>query len=67
MNKDFTAGTEADRVSVQMRREQKEMRWARRSLAGVFHQKKLGNWVRRERKRLKQFVQKGQEDSVNTS
>lgn len=48
-----------------MRREQKERRRARRSLAGVFHQQKLGNRVRRERKPLKQFVQKGQEDSVN--
>lgn len=48
-----------------MSREQKETRRARRSLAGVFHQQKLGNWVRRERKPWKQFVQKGQEDSVN--
>lgn len=50
---------------MQMRGEQKETRQARRSLAGVFHQQKLGNWERRERKPLKQFVQKGQENSVN--
>lgn len=48
-----------------MGREQKETRQARRSLAGVFHQQKVGNWARRERKPLEQFVQKGQEDSVN--